>query len=100
VPPVTIEKRAASRAADSDNILESKASLQITLYHKDRLPPRETHTMTIEVGNVEKTVTAVAELARKSGGRLGHSSHNRDVKGQVVSVMVFDVPLASGSGSR
>ncbi len=90
--------RNVTRSQDDENVIDSKVRVQVALIDQARIPPRETITLGIEVGDVDQATAALSTLVEESQGRTveSHLAHERS--GRVTAKVVFDVPLASGSG--
>ena len=89
-------KRTSSRAADADNTLDSKIRLSLTLVPADRLPPRETTTLTVELKDVEAAMASLQAAASESNGRVVVSNLQKDRDGRGVARVAVDVPLDKG----
>jgi glycine cleavage system regulatory protein len=89
--------RNVTRSQDDENVIDSKVRLQVALINQAGIPPRETITLGIEVGDVDQVTTALTMLVAESKGRTveSHLAHERS--GRVTAKVVFDVPLASAS---
>jgi glycine cleavage system regulatory protein len=89
--------RNVTRSQDDENVIDSKVRVQVALIDQARIPPRETITLGIEVGDVDQVTAALSTLVEESQGRTveSHLAHERS--GRVTAKVVFDVPLASGS---
>ncbi|HZN66944.1 MAG TPA: DUF4349 domain-containing protein [Tepidisphaeraceae bacterium] len=85
--------RNVQRSNDTQNTLDDKVRLQLTLTDADNLPPRETTTLGIEARDVEKAKENVQSLALSLGGRVVDSSLSREPNGRVYGKLVADVPL-------
>jgi hypothetical protein len=88
-----VVKRNSSRAADADNTLDSKIRLSLTLLPADRLPPRETTTLTVELKDVESAMASLQAAASEVGGRVVVSNLQKDRDGRGVARVAVDVPL-------
>jgi hypothetical protein len=82
-----------TRSADAENTLDTKVRLQLTLLPADRLPPRETTTLTIELGDVESAMASLQSAAIESGGRVVVSTLAKDRDGRGSAKVAVDVPL-------
>jgi glycine cleavage system regulatory protein len=87
--------RNASQAQDLENVVDSKTRLQLTLLNIERIPPRETHTLALEVGNVERRVGEIVQLAADVKGRVTGPFLSKDSSGRMVGRITLDVPLAA-----
>jgi hypothetical protein len=90
--------RNVTRSQDDENVIDSKVRVQVALIDQARIPPRETITLGVEVGDVDQATTALTTLVAQSKGRTveSHLAHERS--GRVTAKVVFDVPFASASG--
>ena len=89
--------RNVSRANDTQNTLDSKVKLSITLIAADRLAPRETTTMWLEVGDVEKTLGDVIGTSDTAGGRTVERQMTKEKGGKVTAHVTIDVPLSGAA---
>jgi hypothetical protein len=85
------------RAQESENVIDSKVRLQVSLIFQARIPPRETITLGMEVDDVDKTATLLAARVAESKGRTVESHLARERSGRMTAKLVFDVPLATAS---
>ncbi|HSV15024.1 MAG TPA: DUF4349 domain-containing protein [Tepidisphaeraceae bacterium] len=86
--------RAASRTADAENTVDSKVLLRMSIVAADRLPPRETTTMQVEVGDATKSTGDAQTIALASGGTVLDATTQRDRGGAQRAHVVLDVPLS------
>jgi hypothetical protein len=89
--------RNVTRAADADNVVDSKVHWQVSLINQDQIPPRETTTLGIEVNNVDKTAAVFADLASAGKGRTVESHVARERTGRTTAKLIFNVPLSAAS---
>ncbi len=92
-----VYSRSSSQAQDVENVVDSKTRLQLTLLNLERIPPRETHTLAVEVGEVEPRMAEIGALAAGAKGRTAESHVSRDRSGRTVGRIAVDVPLATAS---
>ena len=92
-----ILSRTASRATGTPAGTIVKNRTQLTVIHRDRIPPRESHKLGVEVSDVKAAVEALRTVATKAGGRVDTTQISRDPSGQDVAVLVVDVPLTAGA---
>lgn len=85
--------RSVARSTDTQNTMDDKLRLSLTLTDADRLPPRETTTLGMEAADVEKAKEQIEALALGLGGRVVESTLSREPTGEVVAKVVADVPL-------
>jgi hypothetical protein len=93
-----IYARNVTRAADSENVVDSKSRWQVRIINVTALQPRETVTLGLEVQDVDKAAAALATYIAEVRGRSVQSNvaHERD--GRVTARLTFDVPLAATAG--
>jgi hypothetical protein len=85
-----------SRSSDTASTIDSKKRFDIGLFNSERLAPRETTTIGIELNDVDKASAEIAALAQKAGGRTVESHVSKDRSGRIVGKIVVDVPLSNG----
>ncbi|MCE9564784.1 MAG: DUF4349 domain-containing protein [Planctomycetes bacterium] len=90
--------RQVTRVPESDSVTDSKVRYTASLVPANRLKPRETTTLGIEVSNVEETATLFAAQAAEVKGRQGDPKFTRDSSGKTIAKLVFDVPLTAAAG--
>ena len=61
--------RVVTRSNDTENTLDSKVRLQLTLGPAEKLPPREMTRMSVELRDVEAAMGDVSATATQVGGR-------------------------------
>jgi hypothetical protein len=86
--------RNISRAQDAVNVVDSKVRYQLTLINQDAIPPRETHVLGLEVGDVDQTAATISALVAERQGRTQESQVSRKQDGEVTGRLVVVVPLA------
>jgi glycine cleavage system regulatory protein len=89
-----VVSRTVVRSTDTQNTLDDKVRLSLTLTDAAKLPPRETTTLGMESPDVEKAKEQVESLALGMGGRVVDSTLSREQDGRVIAKVVADVPLA------
>ena len=87
-----VYSRNISRANDAQNTLDSKVRLSISLIAADRLQPRETTTIELEVNDVEATL---ANVANTPGARVVERQLSKQQNGRIVAHAMIDVPLTN-----
>jgi Domain of unknown function (DUF4349)/Putative zinc-finger len=90
--------RQTARQPESRLVSDSKALYRVTFANANRLKPRETTTLAIEVDNVDTTAAALAAFVTEAKGRIVDSNVANDRSGRVTAKLVYDVPLASAGG--
>jgi hypothetical protein len=90
-----VVSRQVIRAPEGIDSTDSKVLYRVTLLATSRLSPRETTTFTLEVQDVDQTLSAfAAQIAEAKGRQLGAQS-TRDQSGKVLGRAVFEVPMAA-----
>ena len=84
--------RTVNRSADAANVIDDKTRLSVSLIDADRLPPRETTTMGLEVPDVERSKGALEATAVAAGGTVT-STVSRERSGNVLATLTIHVPL-------
>ncbi|MBX3397734.1 MAG: DUF4349 domain-containing protein [Gemmataceae bacterium] len=90
--------RQTTRQPESRLVSDSKALYRVTFANANRLKPRETTTLAIEVDNVDTTAAALSAFVTEAKGRIVDSNVANDRSGRVTAKLVYDVPLASAAG--
>jgi hypothetical protein len=90
--------RQTARQPESRLVSDSKALYRVTFANANRLKPRETTTLAVEVDNVDTTASALAAFVTEAKGRVVDSNVANDRSGRVTAKLVYDVPLASAAG--
>jgi len=85
------------RAQESDNVTDSKVRYTATLVNGNRLKPRETTTLGIEVANVDDTATLFAAQVAEVKGRQVDAKFTRESSGKTIAKLVFEVPLTAAA---
>jgi glycine cleavage system regulatory protein len=86
--------RNVTRSADLDNTIDSKVRLQISLAGADRVPPRQTNVLAVEVRDVEGTAAKIASSTAGVGGRVIDSNLSKEASGRTIARVILDLPLA------
>jgi hypothetical protein len=90
--------RQVSRAAETDSVTDSKVMYKVALVSANRLRPRETVTLAVEVPDVDGTATLFGAQVAEVRGRQIDARFDRDSRGQATASLVFEVPLAAAQG--
>jgi hypothetical protein len=90
--------REVYRAAESESVTDSKVLYKVALKSANRLKPRETVTLAVEVKDVDGTATLFSAQVAEVKGRQVDARFDRDSQGQATAALVFEVPLASAQG--
>ena len=88
-----VVSRNVTRSTDTQNTLDDKVRISLSVADADRLPPRETTTLGMEARDVEAAKEAIESLALGLGGRVVDSTLSRETNGRVIAKVVADVPL-------
>jgi hypothetical protein len=86
--------RKVSRAADAENVVDSKVHWRVTFINQSNIPPRETYVFGVEVADVDKTAAMLSALAGQHGVRTVKSDISRERSGRVTGALIYDVPVA------
>ncbi len=84
--------RQVTRSNDTQNTLDTKVMLNVSLYASDRLPPRQTTNATLRVDSAETTQQAYIAMADQLGGRVIDQNVSRDNNGRSSARVVMDIP--------
>jgi glycine cleavage system regulatory protein len=90
--------RSVTRAQESENVLDSKVRLQVSLINLSRMAPRENVVLGIEVANVDATAASLTSQVAESRGRVVEAQIAHERSGRVTAKLVFVVPLAASGG--
>ena len=86
--------RSSARSADADDAVDSAVRIRLALTAADRLPPRETTTLGVEVTDVDRAAADAQAAAVAAGGRVVTADVDRSPAGPATAKVVLDVPLA------
>jgi hypothetical protein len=86
--------RKVSRAADAENVVDSKVRWQVTFLNQATIPPRETYKFGIEVADVDQTTAMLSALAGKHEGRTVEANISRERNGRITGKLIYDIPMA------
>lgn len=86
--------RVVARSADTENTIDSKVKLQLTLVPAEKLPPREQTAMTVELSDVESAIANLQLAAQDAGGRVTDSNLSKEHDGTTTGQLTVEVPLA------
>jgi hypothetical protein len=90
--------RQLAHAAENEAATDTKVLYRMTLLPANRLKPRETTTLGLEVQDVDQTMrTFVAELNEAKGRQIDAKS-GRERNGKTTARLVYEVPLAAATG--
>ncbi len=85
--------RSAQRSPDSENTLDTKVRLQISLMSADKLPPREVTSLTIEMNDVDGAMKELQDAVQQAGGRIVESNLSKERDGGTRGTLTFEAPL-------
>jgi hypothetical protein len=85
--------RKVSRAADADNVVDSKVYWQVKFLNQADIPPRETYVFAVEVSDVDQTAAMLSALAGKTRARTVEANVARERTGRVTGKLIYDVPM-------
>ncbi len=86
--------RTAVRSDDAEHTADVAVRVQLSLVPADRLPPRETTTLTVEAADVDRAAADAQAAAVAAGGRVLSATVDRSPAGPATAEVVVDVPLA------
>jgi hypothetical protein len=93
-----IGARQVTRNPEGAGVTDAKVLYRVALLPANRLRPRETTTLTVEVANVEQTAAVFAAQVAEAKGRQIDARSERDRNGRVTAHLVYEVPLAAAAG--
>ncbi len=67
--------------------------MQLTLVPAEKLPPRESTAMTIELSDVDSAMSNIQLAASETGGRVADSNLSKDPTGATTGKLAVEVPL-------
>ncbi|HEX8522271.1 MAG TPA: DUF4349 domain-containing protein [Tepidisphaeraceae bacterium] len=88
-----VQSRSITRSADADNTVDTKVRVQLSLMSAERVAPRLTTSLGVEVRDVESAVAQVQADASGAGGRVVSSNLSKDRDGRTVGRVTVEVPL-------
>jgi len=91
-----VTQRTSGRAGDGTGdavTTDSKVRLSVSLVDAERIPPRETTTLLVELDDVERAMADVLGAAASAGGKTVHSNLSKERGGRAVARVTVDVPL-------
>ncbi len=90
--------RSSTRAQDAENVIDSKVYRRVTLLNIERLAPRESFLLGIDVSDVDGAVTSLEAIVGDFKGRVLDSRHERN-SSRRVSKLLIQVPLVQARGA-
>jgi len=86
--------RVVNRSSDTENTLDSKIRLSLSLSSAEKMPPRQTVAVREEVSDVQQAMDDLANAATAAGGRrVGNGQIDQDRTGRVTANVIVEVPL-------
>jgi len=92
-----VVSRQVTRAPEGNETTDSRLFYRVTLMPADRLAPRETAVMTLEVTDVDQTAARFAAQVAEVKGRQLNAETTRDRSAKVTAKLTYEVPLAAAS---
>jgi hypothetical protein len=92
-----VVSRVSTRSTDTENTLDSKLRVQMTVIPADKLPARETTTLAVETRDVEAAMLDLQTAAAETGSRVAESNLSKDRDGRSTAKVVVEVPLDKAS---
>lgn len=90
--------RNVNRAADTENVTDSKILYRMTLVSAGRLQPREIVTLGIVVDNVDAAIAAASAQVSDAKGRVTDTRISRQASGKVSAELTIMAPLSASAG--
>ena len=90
--------RQVTRAGENEGATDTKVLYKVSLLSANRLRPRETATLSVEVKDVDGTASHFAALVAEAKGRPVDAKLDRDATGNATANLVFEVPLTAAPG--
>ncbi len=88
-----ITSRNIMRSSDTANTVDSKVRYQIAVVSVDRIAPRQTTTLAVEVANVDTAMADVQATAAGDSARIVESNLSKARAGRTIGHLVLEVPL-------
>jgi glycine cleavage system regulatory protein len=82
------------RSTDNENTLDSKLRWQVALMDAERIPPRQSTGVTIEMSDVEQGLAQVTAAVEAASGRVADAGVSKDVSGNSTARARIEVPLS------
>jgi hypothetical protein len=86
-----------ARAADGDNLTDSKTLFRTSLVSAVRVRPREMTALAVEVPDVDAAVAVYGALVAEAKGRTVDSQTSHERAGRDTAQLVYDVPLSAAA---
>jgi hypothetical protein len=105
-----IVTRMADHATDTDNTVDSKVRITLTIGNSEQLPARQKSDLSVEVADVQRAMDDLQAAAVAAGGRqVDNPAITQSDNGQTTARLTLDIPLdqlpvlivkADGMGTR
>lgn len=92
--------RSVTKASDPQNSVDLKVRMVLSLMDVERVAPRETVRMSMEVDDVDRSVADLTKAIDNAAGRIVDSTQSTAGNGQVSSHIIIDVPLSKAGEIR
>jgi len=89
-----VYSRSVAKAPEGRNSVDTKSRMIVTMMSMERIQPRETTAMRLEVSDIEKATSEAVKAADDAGGRVTEATESKASSGAMSSHMVVDVPLS------
>jgi hypothetical protein len=89
-----IVSRNVTRAADGDNLTDSKVLFRAALISATRVKPRETTALALEVPDVDAATAVFGAQVQQAKGRTVDVQAAHERGGRVTARLIYDVPLS------
>lgn len=84
--------RQFARSSDTENTVDTKIRLTLSLVSEEQLQPRESNAISAVARSVPQAYQAILAAAQKAGGRVYDSRLNESDPRNVTATLSFDVP--------
>ncbi len=92
--------RSVARSSDTDNTVDTKVRMQVSLVGLSQLAPAQSVRLSVETPDVEVRAGELKDIATQLGGRVLDSRLATGANGQITSRLLLDVPLAKAMDLR
>ncbi len=86
--------RNVTRAPEGNNVTDAKVLFHVELVNTANIPPRETMTVSVEVADVDATMTLLRAIVAEAKGRVIDTRVGQEPNGRVSGRAIYDVPLS------
>ena len=90
-----VVSRQMTRAPEGTSATDSKVKYQVAIFGVNRLSPRETTALTLEVNDVDQALAGFAGQVAEAKGRQLSAQSTRESTGKVTAQASYEVPQAS-----